>query len=193
MATDLLTELILSTATVVLYSGVILIIIFIALILFSKNSKTIEGYFFAVASNSFFDLSFTLISAVIKLGSMYTDGYYVYTVNMFDYEMDPGVTKALILAWIFLGNMCTYSLVVPFYVRYSLVYKTKNVHFSLRTLLYSFLFIYEVIIITFFHWALEVSPPELANIHMRSYLKGNDIGRYWNFAAAKVVSLESLL
>ena len=138
MSDDELNSLIINITNIISYFGIILIIFFIGSILCSKNNKLTEGYFSVVASNSIFDLIFSLTTTFAKFDSFYKDGYYFFVIKRFDYEIHPIISKAITTGALFCANMCMYVIAIPFYVRYSLICKKQAVRYIIRISLYLF-------------------------------------------------------
>ena len=188
MPGDSISDFAITVTTIISHFGICLILFFIGLILFSKKNKTVEGYFSAVASNSIFDLLFSIVVVVIKVNCFYKNGFFVFVIGRFDYELDPFLTRIILVAHIFTGHMYLYVVFIPFYIRYSLICRGKNVSHIMRTLLYLFMIAYDIINSSIAYIAFQPSPTELAELQMKPYLRGNEEGRYWNFVGAKVVS-----
>ena len=188
MLGDPTSNVVINIANVISYIGICMILFFIGLILFSKNNRTIEGYFSAVASNSIFDLTFSIISAVIKLDSFHKNGFYVFAITRFDYEMNPFLAQIVITIWLFTGNICFGVVVIPFYIRYLLICKKQNIRYTMRILLYLLVITYDAGISLLLFMSLKVSPRELVELQMKPYLIGNEEGKYWNIIAAQIVS-----
>ena len=193
MAGDAITDLFITVANITSYFGICLMIFFMGLVLFSKHNRTIEGYFSAVASNSIFDLLYTVFTAIAKMDSFHKDGFFVFAINRFDYELDPFLTKIIVIGYLFTGHMCFYVVSIPFYIRYSLICKGQRVPYTIRALLYLFLIAYNTANISLVYTTLQTSPRGLVELQMKPYLKGNEKGRFWNFSAALLVSLEIIL
>ena len=188
MPGDPISELIINVASVITYFGICLMIFFIGLIFFSKKNRTIEGYFSAVASNSIFDLIFSTITAIVQMDSFHKNGFYVFAINRFDYELDPLLTKLIVLLYICAAEVSLCAISIPFYIRYSLICKKRNVSYTMRVLLYFFIIAYAIGACSILYVAYRSSPRELVELQMKPYLKGNEKGRYWNFVGAKIVS-----
>ena len=184
-------NILIAVTSVISSFGICFILFFLGLILFSKNNKTIDGYFFAVASNSIFDLTFSIMTLTAKLDCFCKDGFFVFTINRFDHELDPFVINAIMLTWIFTAHTCFYVVPIPFYIRYSLICKRQNVSYAMRVLLYLFIVVYEIIICSLFSAAFRPSPSELVSMQMKPYLRGNEEGKYWNIFATRIVSSET--
>ena len=182
-----------TVATVIPHFGIGLILFFITLVLFSKKNRTIEGYFLAVASNSIFDLLYSTVTVVVQMDSFYKDGFFVFAIRRFDYELNPILTRMIISGYLFAGHMCMHIVCIPFYIRYFLICKRQNVHYTIRTLLYSFAIVYDIGTSMLFYLAFEPSPRELIEYQMKPYLKGNEDGKYWNFTGARVVGWNTTL
>lgn len=179
---------IISITSIIAYFGICLILFFITLILFSKKNKTVEGYFSAVASNSIFDLIFAITTAIAKMNCFHKNGFFVFAIGRFDYELDPSLTKIIVIGHLFIGHMCIYNIYIPFYIRYLLICKRQNVYSTVRILLYIFVITYDIGNSSLLYLAFESSPRELVDLQMKPYLQGYEEGRYWNFAGGIVVS-----
>ena len=190
MPGDPISDSIINITNIIAYIGICLILFFIGLILFSKKNRTIEGYFSAVASNSIVDLIFSISTAIIKMDSTYKNGFYIFAINRFDYELQLTLPKIIVMADLFMGHMCLYVVSIPFYIRYSLICKKRNVPYTIRTLLYLLVITYDIGTCSLLYASYETSPRELVEVQMKPYLKGNEKGRYWNFIGARIVSSE---
>ena len=190
MVRDMISDLIITVANIISYFGICLILFFIVLIIVSKNNRTIEGYFSAVASNSIVDLMFSTIVAIIRLDSFSKNGFYVLAITRFDYEISPTLTKHIINVWMLAAHVCLDVVGIPFYIRYLLICKKQNVTHTMRILLYLFVMTCDTIIAVLLSIAFDVSPRELVELQMKPYLRGNEEGRYWNFVGAEIVSLK---
>lgn len=188
MSGDTIADIFITAITMISHFGICLIIFFIGLILFSKKSKTVEGYFSAVASNSIFDLLYATLTTIVKMNCFYKNGYVIFVIHRFDYELDLHLIRIIVTAYQFMAHICLYVVAIPFYIRYSLICKGQNVPYTIRILLYLFVITYDIGIVSLLYMAFEPSPRELVDLQMKPYLKGNEDGRYWNFAGAIVVS-----
>lgn len=193
MSGGTVTDFFITVSTIASHVGICLILFFLGLILFSKKNRTVEGYFSAVASNSILDLIFSILVAIVKMDCFYKDGFFVFAMHRFDYELDPVLNKILIMACVFMAHTCFYVVSIPFYIRYMLICKKQNVNYGMRILLYLFGISCGVGTFSLFYMVFYSSPPELVEYQMKPYLKGNENGRYWNFAGAKIVSWRILL
>ena len=189
MTDEFITHFIITATNIISCFGICLIVFYIGLIVLSRKNKTVEGYFSAVANNSVFDFLYSIVIVIAKIDCRYINGFAVFALHRFDYEINPFLTRIIAIGHIFTGHMCLYVVCIPFYIRYSLICKKQNASYGLRILLYLFAVASGIITSSILYMVFHPSPPELVGYQMRSFLKGNDEGKYWNFVGAEIVSL----
>lgn len=150
----------------------------------------IEGFGFALGQNCIIDIFFAIVCTVAKYDIVAMQGYSIYSPTFIKFSSSHLYVEVCVILLYFTTNMTFYAIGIPFYVRYMKVCKRISLSWKKITLFYIGLVMYEVIVLYFIQRAYQVNPKELEELRMRPRLLPNSTGKFWNFAAAKLVSFD---
>ena len=181
-------ELIVTIGSYATVCGILCSSFFLFLLFFTRKSMKIEGFGFALGQNCIIDIIFATGCFFAKYDAVAMKRYSVYSATSADFPVPHYITNIWIILLYLTTNMTFYAIGIPFYVRYLKVCKRQNLSGMRIAFFYIGLLMYEAIVLYFVHRAYKINPKELEELRMKPQFWPNSTGRFWDFAAAELVS-----